>query len=291
VKPPPFAYVAPTELAAALELLHEEGPEAKLLAGGQSLMPLLNMRLARPRLLVDLNRIPGLDGVAVREEAILLGAMVRHRVLRSAPVASALPVLGMAAAHIGHFQIQNRGTLGGSLAHDDPAAELPLVLRLLDGEVEVASSAGGRRIAAQDFFVSYLTTALHHDEAIVAVRLLRPAGRVGFAFCEVARRSGDFALVAVAAAVSLAGGRIASLRLALGGVGPVPVRPKLAEAAAVGLAPGPRLQEEVVEAALTAIEPDSDLHASAAYRRTLTRTLIRRALAEAVRRAGEEEER
>ena len=288
MKPPPFEYHDPSSVEEALALLREHGDEAKALAGGQSLVPLLNFRLARPRHLVDLNRIPSLDYIREDDGAVAVGAMTRQRAVERSPlVRERCPLLAEAMPLVGHFQIRNRGTVGGSLAHADPAAELPAVVTALGGAL-VARRAGGQRVLpAERFFVAYLTTALAPDELLVEARFPAPPPRSGSAFLEVSRRHGDFALVGVAAVVTLdEGGVLTHAALALTGVGPTPV---LAEAAAqllVGDRPTPRAFEAAAREVSGGLRPDADLHASAEYRRHVAGVLARRALARAVERAG-----
>src|SRR2546428_2597983 len=205
MKPAPFAYHAPTGLDQALALLAEHGPEAKPLAGGQSLVAAMNFRLAQPAVLVDLNRVAGLDGIAVAPEGGLsLGAMTRQRALERDPlVARQAPLLAEAMPHVAHPQIRNRGTLGGSLAHADPAAELPAVMVALEARIRLRSRKAERWLSAEDFFVGLFATALQPGELLVEVALPPPGPRTGWAFEEVSRRHGDFALVGVAAVVQL----------------------------------------------------------------------------------------
>ncbi len=289
MKPAPFAYVAPRSLDEALALLAEHGEQAKLLAGGQSLVPMLNFRLARPDLLIDLNRVPGLDGIALDGGLLRVGAMTRQSALeRHAGVAARCPLLPAALRFVGHPPIRNRGTVGGSLAHADPAAELPAVLACLGGEVVARSRRGERLIPAEEFFVGLMTTALQADELLTQVRLRLPSPAAGWAIQEVARRHGDFALVGVVALLELYGaGAIREARLALFGVGPTPVRARAAEEALAGCRP---TAEEFRRAAVLVeetLDPDSDLHASAEYRRQVGGVLARRALAQALTRCQE----
>jgi carbon-monoxide dehydrogenase medium subunit len=288
LKPAPFEYAAPASVAEALELLARHGDESKALAGGQSLGPLLNLRLASPALLVDLNGIPELEGVAERDGALVVGAMTRQRVLeRSAEVAAACPLLAEALRSVGHVAIRNRGTLGGSLAHADPAAELPAVATALGAEVRVRGPGGERTLAAAELFVMPLVTTVAPDELLVSVTFPRKPSRTGHAWVEVARRHGDFALAGVAAAVSLdESGAVGDVRLALAGVGPVPFDASAEAATMIG----PRLTEgaidDVAARAAGLCEPPSDVHASSDYRRRLARVLVRRALGVAVERAA-----
>ncbi|EKP95612.1 FAD binding domain-containing protein [Thermaerobacter subterraneus] len=287
MKPPRFAYHDPRSLDEAVELLGRYGGEAKVLAGGQSLIPLLNFRLARPAALIDINRIPGLDSLTLAGGRLEAGALVRHRqVERSELVRRHCPLLAEAMGWVGHPAIRQRGTLCGSLAHADPAAEIPAVWVALDGVVRARGPQGEREVPAAEFFLTYFTTTLEPTELVVGAGLpLLPPG-AGWAFVEVARRHGDFALAAVAAVVELdAQGRIARARLGLAGVGPVPCRARGAEAYLAGREPGEATWKEAAALVEDEVEPDSDLHASSAYRRQLAGVLARRALDQAARRA------
>ncbi|MCL6522336.1 MAG: xanthine dehydrogenase family protein subunit M [Firmicutes bacterium] len=288
MKPPRFAYAAPSSLEEALELLGRYGGEAKVLAGGQSLMPLLNLRLVRPEVLVDVNRLPGQDRIEERNGFLELGMLVRHRQAeRSALVRERLPLLHEAVRQIGHPQIRNRGTLCGSVAHADPAAELPAVLTALDGEVLLRSRSGRRALPAGEFFLGFLTTALEPEELVEGIRLPVAPPRSGAAFVEFSRRAGDFALVGVAAQLTFAGdGSIAAAGLALTGVGAGPFKAAAAEESLRGQRPSARLFAEVARQVREAVEPEADIHASAEYRRHLAEVLTRRALETAWRRAG-----
>jgi carbon-monoxide dehydrogenase medium subunit len=254
-------------------------------------MPLLNMRLARPAVLVDLNGIQELRGLVAEDEAVSIGALTRHAELEDSPfLAKVLPLLPMAVRYIGHRPIRNRGTLGGSLAHNDPAAELPLVARALEAEIEVASVRGVRVVPAEAFFVTYMTTDLAPDEILTRVRFPQRWGRCGAGFSEVARRAGDFALVAAAALLELEGDVVRTARVFLGGVDAVPVRSEAAEALLVGEVPDlARCARAAAAAAEALLDPPADLHASADVRRTLAGAVVRRALVEAARNATQEE--
>ncbi len=289
MKPPPFTYHRPGTLAEALDLLGEYGDEAKVLAGGQSLLPLLSLRLAHPAQLVDINRINGpLNQVGQADSGLTIGALVRQRAAEASPVVRAgCPLLAEALPLIGHTQIRNRGTVCGSLAHADPASELPAVALALEAQMVAQSRARGTRtIAADAFFRGYLTTALEPDELLTEFRLSAwPAG-TGWSFQEVARRHGDFALVGVAATLRLdAAGTCQDVRLAAIGAGPGPLRGRAAEAALRGQ---PFSSESVTAAARELgieVDPASDVQATAAYRRYVTVVLARRALEEAATRA------
>ena len=290
MKPAPFEYAAPESVEEVLELLGEHGEEAKVLAGGQSLGPLLNMRLATPGVLVDINRVEGLSYLRSGDGVLAVGALARQRSIeRSISIPRRWPLLHQAAPYIGHVAIRNRGTICGSLAHADPAAELPAVAVALGARLRIRSARGGREVEAGDFFVNYMTTDLAPDELLVEARFPPLPPRTGTSWKEVARRHGDFALVGVAAVVTLArDGRCERVRLVYTGVAPTPFEAGDAEEMLSGESPTQELFGEAAERAARDCEPGSDVHASAAYRRHLVRALTKRALGEAVRRAREE---
>lgn len=291
MKPAPFDYEAPESLAAALDLLAHHGGEAKLLAGGQSLIPVMNFRLAQPALLIDLNRLSDLDFIRSREDGGLsLGAMTRQRRLeRDLLVRERAPLLAETLPWVAHPQIRNRGTLGGSLAHADPAAELPAVALALDARFRLQKAGGERWIDARDFFIGLFASALEPDEILTEVALPPPPPRTGWAFLEIARRHGDYAQVGVAARVSLDdSGRCREARLVYLSVGEGPVDAR----GAAGLLAGTDLSAEAVEAAAEKaageeMEPCGDIHATADYKRHLARVLTRRVLKQAAARARE----
>jgi carbon-monoxide dehydrogenase medium subunit len=288
MKPPVFDYATPATLAEATALLVQYDGEAKLLSGGQSLVPLLNMRLARPAIVVDLARIPGLDYVRADGDGVAIGAMTRQRTVElSADVRTRHPLLHAGMQLIAHPQNRNQGTVGGSLAHADPAAELPAMAVALDATFEATGPDGVRTITAADFFLTYLTTSLAPAEILTAVRFPTLPARTGWSMLEVARRHGDFGLAGVVATVTLGSdGRIAAARVVLFGVGEKAIHARAAEALLVGHAPDPQLFADVgTRAAADLEEPLSDVHASADYRRDLARVLATRALAEATTRA------
>jgi carbon-monoxide dehydrogenase medium subunit len=282
MKPGPFTYHAPRELDDALGLLAELGDTAKVLAGGQSLMPILNFRLAAVEHLVDINRLPDLDVVRIDADSVTVPALVRQRIVeRSARVAEAVPLLGQALRHVAHPQIRNRGTVCGSLAHADPAAELPSVLAVLDATFTVASARGVRTVAVADFFRFHLTTALEPDEVLLQVRIGRPPAGTRTAFREFATRRGDFALAGVAATVRLdEAGVVAECRLAAAGVGPTPHRLTAVERLVTGQRLEPDLLLAAEAAARNEVQPTGDIHADADYRRRLTGVLAKRTLAD-----------
>jgi carbon-monoxide dehydrogenase medium subunit len=288
VKPAPFAYRRAHSVDEAVSLLAELGDEARLLAGGQSLVPLLNARLARPTAVIDVNRIAGLDGIVKEDGQLRVGALVRHAQLEWSPeIAAELPLLGEMVRFVGDRQVRLRGTLGGSLAHADPTAELPLAAVTLGATVVARGPSGFRELPAEELVQGYYTTSLAPDEMLTEIAF--PVGRdhVG-AFAEVARRHGDFAVIAVAAAgVSGGDGAWRSLRIGLAGVGNRPLL--CTEAAALGI--GARLDAEtrraIGEACLAVAEPKSDVRASAEYRRHLLPIYVSRVLETLERRREE----
>jgi aerobic carbon-monoxide dehydrogenase medium subunit len=286
VKPVDFDLHRPVTLDAALALLADYGDDARVLAGGQSLVPLLNFRLARPGHVVDIGRVPGLGDLHETRDGLVVGAMVRQsRAERAPAVATRCPLLAAALPWIAHPPIRARGTICGSLAHADPAAELPAVAVALDATFAAFSTAGRREIAAADFFQGHLTTALRADELLAAVRFPAAAPGTGAAFCEASRRRGDFAMAGVAAQVTLADGVIADARICVSGVAGVPVRCAASERALLGSAADPEALRAAAGAALDILDPPGDLHATAGYRRHLADVLLRRAVAEAYGRA------
>jgi carbon-monoxide dehydrogenase medium subunit len=288
VKPAPFEYRRPTSVREAVDLLHEHGDDAKVLAGGQSLVPLMNFRLSRPAVLIDLNGITELAYLREQDGRLALGAMTRQRTVETSPaVREHVPLLHAAMPWVGHLPIRTRGTIGGSLVHADPAAEIPVVAVALDAELTVVSRRGDRRAAAGDFFQTYLTTDIAPTELLTEIRLPRMPARTSVAFLELARRHGDFAIVAVAVALTLDGaGVIVEARIALGGVGPVPIRARAAEAVLARNRPSKPLVAEAADAAAAATDPPDDIHASAEYRRAMTAVFTRRAIAQALASAG-----
>jgi len=288
MKPAPFDYIAATSVDMAAASLAEAGDDAKIIAGGQSLVPLLNFRLLRPSILVDINPIGTLAFITETATDIRIGALTRHHQLETSPViARHLPVLSCAMAHVAHLAIRNRGTIGGSLAHGDPAAELPMMALLLDAELHIASVSGTRTLAAGDFFLDALTVDLAADEIVTEIVLPKLPPRTGWGFAEVARRHGDFALAAAAATLSIAADSITEVRIALTGIGRTALRVAAAEKLIVGQTLRADVSNQVVEAVRAAIEPETDLHASSDYRRHLAGVLTSRALAAAWRRARE----
>jgi len=288
MKPAAFEYVVADSVANAVTTLSEAGSKAKILAGGQSLVPMLNFRLVRPAILVDINRIPDLAFIEEVGDTIRVGALARHHQLEISPVvAKHLPVLAAAMTHVAHLAIRNRGTIGGSLSHADPAAELPMIALLLNAKLRLVSSKGERTIAASDFFRDALTVAIGEDEMVAEIHLPKLPQNTGWGFEEVARRAGDFALVAVAVTVTASDDEVTEARIALTGVGSTPVRMQKAETLLRGQKIETKLVRQVVETVRAAITPDTDLHASSDYRRHLAGVLTGRAISAAWKRVTE----
>ncbi len=280
MKLPAFEYACPATLDEAVALLASHDGEAKVLAGGQSLMPMMAFRVAQPSLLVDLRKLSSLKAIEISDKGVKLGALVRWRDIEDdARLATAHPLLAAAIEHVAHYQVRNRGTVGGSVSHADPAAEMPGIAVACDAEIDVTGKAGSRTIKAADFFLGALTTALEPDEILTAVRLPAwPKGR-RWGFQEFARRRGDFAMSGVALWYdSDAQGRATNAHVGVIGIGDRPHRLSSAEAAINGHAVDENLCVKAGEAAAAEVEPQDDIHASAAYRRALTGTLVERAL-------------
>jgi carbon-monoxide dehydrogenase medium subunit len=293
MKPAPFDYYAPATLEQALAHLAEHGDEAKVLAGGQSLVPMMNFRVVQPSVLVDLNPIPDLAFIRPDENGGLrLGALTRHHQVEVDPlVAERMPLLHEAMPKIGYPQIRTRGTLGGSLSHADPSAELVAVSVALDGRFRLRGPKDERWVPAQDFFIGLFTTVLQPDELLIEVAFPPLPARTGTSFIEVARRRHDFALVGVAAVVTLDGkGMIRQARMVFLSAGDRPMEAHRAAEVLAGQAPTPKAIQAAAEiAASDDIDPSSDIHATAEFRRHLAKTLARRALDQACRRAAEKE--
>lgn len=290
MKPPRFQYCAPGLLDEALALLGQRGPDAKVLAGGQSLIPLLNMRLTGPAYLVDINRISALDYIEARKDYLAVGAIARQRhIERSAVVRQRHPLLADVVAHIGHMQIRNRGTVAGSIAHADPAAELPALLTCLNGAIVARSGSGERVIKAEDFFVDYLTTALQPQEVITEVRFPWLPPRAGWAFMEFARRSGDYALAGAAAVVTATSeGTCLSAQISYLGIAGTPVRGSDVENMLVGTTLDEAALNTAAEAAAHRVSDElNDIHATPEYRRSLTAEVTKRVLKAAWKRCNE----
>lgn len=286
MKPVAFEYCRPDSIAEAVALLAEFGPDASVLAGGMSLGPMLNMRLARPVALIDVKRVRGMDSVIAQGAEIRTGATLRQAAaMRDAALMQSVPLLALALPHVGHFQTRNRGTLGGSVAHADPSSEIPLALATLGGAVELASKRGTRRVAAREFFVDVLTTVREADELVTALLWPLRRANAGHAFDEICQRHGDFAIVAIAAeAVLDANGALIHLALGLGGV---ENRPMVANTAAfLGRTADAKLAREIAAAVADAADPLGDLKAAADYRRALVRASGAAVLAAAFANAG-----
>ena len=283
MKPAKFDYFAPDTLEEALELLAQHGPEAKVLAGGQSLMPMMNLRLVRPAVVIDINRIAGLSGVSASDGTITVGALTRQRDLeRSDAIRGAFPVMTAAISHIGHFQIRNRGTIGGSLAHADPAAELPAICTALDGELVLADSNGTQTVAASEFAVAPLITSLAPEQLLTEIRLPTLGDGWRWGFREVSRREGDFALVGSVAMLRMDGGGVCrEARITMFAVGDGPARMPAAEQSLVGRVVDDAARREAAALVSEAVTPGSDIHASSEYRKEVSAVMARRALEDA----------
>jgi carbon-monoxide dehydrogenase medium subunit len=283
VKPPPFTYHRPRSLDEALDVLARLGADGKVLAGGQSLVPLMSMRLAAPAHLVDINHIPDLARIDVDADAVRVGALARHSAVEAhAEAHDAVPLLRQALRQVAHPTIRNRGTTVGSLVHGDPAAEVPAVLCLLDGVVTLRHAEGSREVSAAEFFTGPMETDVRPGELATAAVFRRAPSGSGTAFVEVARRQGDYAMCGVGAVVTREAGALTAARVALISVGAGPVLVDLADAL-----DGDGVDEERAGALVdAAIEPEGDIHASADYRRHLAHVLVRRAVDEATRRAA-----
>jgi CO/xanthine dehydrogenase FAD-binding subunit len=286
MKPAKFEYVSPSTVQAAVEALVASNGEGKVLAGGQSLLPLMNFRMARPAVLVDLNGIKGLSYIEDRGDRIAIGALTRHRELEHSPlIASKLPVMAAAMRHVAHLAIRNRGTIGGSLSHADPAAELPMLATFYDAEISAQGRAGRRTIAPKEFFVDALTNCLEPEEIVVEVEfpILK---QDGWAFEEVARRFGDFALASIAVSLRRGPSRLEAARVAVMGVADTPLRLREAEEELVAMELDDRTPDRFSEIVVSQVSPNDDLHASAEYRRHLLAQLAKRALQTALMMKG-----
>ncbi len=284
MKPAAFEYVRPDTLAEAVTALDHD--DARIIAGGQSLLPMMNFRLVQPERLVDINRIADLERIERTETGLRIGALTRHaNAARDPLLAEHFPIVAEAMGHVAHVAIRNRGTVAGSLCHADPSAEWPLLVTLLDGEIEILGSDGHRSAEPSEFFLAPLVTDIEEQELVTGVHLPLPAGPSGMAFEEVAQRAGDFAVVAAGAMVRVENDTFAEVRLGLGGVFDTSVRARALE----GALTGQRARAEELEAALPLaiedLEPNDDLHASADYRLSLVPVLARRALIRALHRA------
>lgn len=288
MKPAPFEYVLARSVAEAVAALGAAKGEGKVIAGGQSLMPMMNFRMVRPGTLVDINRIAQLDRIDDLGERIRIGATVRHRMVATDPlIEQQLPVLHEAMKHVAHLTVRNRGTFCGSLCHADPAAEMPMLALLLDGQVEIVGASGPRLLHMTDFLVSALTTDLRSDEIVTGVTLAKPAVGTGWGFEEFSRRHGDYALTAVAVLLERHEGTARNVRIALMGIGDTARRAGLAESVLEGRALDETSLRECVDRLRTEIEPNRDINGSAEYRRHLAGVLAVRALKSAWTRASE----
>lgn len=291
MKPAQFEYFAPRDVTEVIAALNEYGDDAKLLAGGQSLIPLINMRLARPKVIIDLNQVDELSYLREEEDRVIIGAVTRHAdIENSSLIRAKVPLLAKGVRLIGHFQIRNRGTIGGSLAHADPSAELPTVVTALEAKIEVTGPDGTVMYSPEDFFLGYLTTPLGPGEILTKVVFpgIQAGEKVGCAFIELARRYGDLAIVSAGCQVKLKqDGTVESLCLALGGVGPVPYKARGVEDLFRGATINDELLEEAGQMVESEVDPESDMHASASYRRKMagvyTVQAIRSALEDAER--------
>jgi aerobic carbon-monoxide dehydrogenase medium subunit len=282
MKPAAFEYERPASLGEALQALSRHGDKAKLLAGGQSLVPMMNLRLARCDVLVDINRLPGLDQIRVDGNELVIGALARHTSVReSAEVAKRCPLLSEAYRHVAHLPIRNRGTIGGNVSHADPASEVPAVLIATDAIVVAKSAQGERKIAAKDFFLGALQTALKATELVTEIRIPVAPANQGWAFEEESARKGDFALAAVAATLTVAGGSCTQIALAAAGMGDRPVRLAQVEALIKGKVLDDTLTQKAAALAKTSVNPDSSYHADAQFKRDLVEALTDRALRQA----------
>lgn len=286
MKPAPFDYAAPETLAEALALLHQHGADGKVLAGGQSLIPVMNFRLAQPSFLLDVNRLPDLAYVRQHDGRLQIGALTRHTQLEHHPlIAQHAPLVHEAMPHVAHPQIRNRGTVGGSIAHADPAAELPVLAVALDGRFLLQSQRGQRWVAARDFFTGLFETALAEDELLTAIELPVARPRTGYAFVELARRHGDYALAGVAVSVELDDHAICrAAQLVYLNAGPTPMPAPHAAELLIGQTITPASTAAAAAAAQQEIDPVGDIHASADYKRHLAAVLTQRALQTAVER-------
>ncbi len=288
MKPAEFDYLRAATLDEAIEALAAQPDDAKVIAGGQSLVPMMNFRLATPGMLVDINRVPGLDSIVTRDGGVAIGATARQADVEASPLAArACPMVVEALHHVGHPQLRSRGTVVGSLVHHDPAAEMPAVAVALEARIAVAGPRGRRVIPARDFFHTYFTTGVEPDEVATEVWFPEAGPGTGTAFVEMARRPGDFAMVGVGALVEVADGRIDRAAIAVSGVSDHPVRCAAAEAALAGRATTPEVFAEAGRLAERddQVAPTDDVHATAAYRRRVLPVLVQQALTAATERA------
>ena len=289
MKPASFDYVVPISLEAAVEALVAANGDGKAMAGGQSLMPLLNFRMTRPLVVVDLLHIPGLSFIELKDDIVAIGALTRHADLEfSDLIAAKLPVMAAAMPHVAHLAIRNRGTIGGSLSHADPAAELPMLAVFYGATIKVQGQGGRRYIPAEDFFISALSNCLEPDEIVFEIDFPVLTSHNGWAFEEVARRFGDFALASIALSLELVDGRIADARVAVMGVADTPRRLREAEDALRGVQGGPNRAAQFAEVVRSRLSPADDIHVSAEYRKNLIGALAEKAFMTAWTRAAGE---
>jgi len=285
MKPAPFEYERAADLASALSALARYGNEAKVLAGGQSLIPMLNLRLASVERLIDVGRLVELRYIRVEGDDLRIGALTTHNaVLQSPEVAQHCPIMVEAYRLVSHHSVRNRGTIGGSLCHNDPASEMPLVANLVGATLIARSASGERAIAADNFFKGNFETALHPNELLMEIRVPIPPKGHGWSFQEVSQRKGDFALVAAGAMLAIDGGLCRNVRLGFRNVGETIFRMPAIEALVEGQAPSPKLYSAAAKAAMDAVDPSSDVHADEIYRRDLVKVLTERVLTTAVER-------
>jgi CO/xanthine dehydrogenase FAD-binding subunit len=283
MKPSGFEYFTPSTVGEAVELLQRHGDEAKVLAGGQSLIPMMNFRVARPKVLIDINKIKELDYIREEKGELVIGGLTRERTLEVSPVVKKkCPILAEAISYIGHLPIRTRGTIGGSLVHADPSAEIPIIVCGLGGKMKVVGPSAERILGADEFFITYLTSALEAAEILVEVRIPTLPVKAGWSFMEFSRRHGDFGIVAVASILHLEKkGVCRQASIALGGVAPTPLRAREAEILLAGRAITEELIKEAGVKAAQATDPESDYHASAEYRKDMARVFTQRSLKEA----------
>jgi CO/xanthine dehydrogenase FAD-binding subunit len=287
MKPSAFEYFTPSTVREAIELLRSHGDEAKILAGGQSLIPMMNFRVARPQVLIDINKIKELDYIREEKGELVIGGLTRERTLEVSPVVKKkCPILAEAISYIGHLPIRTRGTIGGSLVHADPSAEIPIIVCGLGGKMKVVGPSGERTLGTDEFFMTYLTSALEAAEILVEVRIPILPVNAGWSFMEFSRRHGDFGIVAVASILYLENKELCrKASIALGGVAPTPLRAGEAESLLAGRVITEELIKEAGVKAAQATDPESDYHASAEYRKDMARVFTQRSLKEAWNKA------
>ena len=283
MKPCAFEYYTPQSVEEAIELLDRYGDEAKIIAGGQSLVPMMNFRLARPEILIDINAIQELEYIKSDGDELAMGALTRERDIEQSPlIIEKWPLLSKAISFIGHSAIRNRGTLGGSLVHADPSAEIPTSLCALNGRVKVVGPSGERTLEPEEFFLTYLTTSLEPTDLLVEIRIPALPQKMGWSFRELSRRSGDFAIVAVAILLfTEKTGVCREARISMGGVAPTPVRAEEAEAMLAGQKITEKLIAAAAQQAAEETDTEPDYHASAEYRMDMARVFVKRGLQEA----------